>query len=440
VRLDLVSHNYALAQKAIADAELNLRSDPDHRSIPGKFTNALKEIREEYSTVIFDPSARHMFERKMAEYGTAREVQMKYYTWERETEVQQAHLIETLHGKYEMIESLPLEDVKSHELFMAEGIDAINEKVATGMISFPQGTALRKEFREKAAQVKARQNVVIDPADAARKLGSESYKRYFPGLNAETRITLFERSENLVEQNYRQQTALEDKMESMAAAEEKQRLGANYGNAVILYSQDELTAGFLEEAIANRDLDPEKGYKLIRRLQEDQASGGRAVNNPIVVGDLAQRIALGEDVNTALDEELAAGNIKGETYVTMKANVTKDDVKNAFSYINKAMQPSEYEMDFNLKQSWADAIDLLNERIAKGEDPMRSARQIVKMRRKRLPTPPAGRPRYLSGDVTKIFDLEMSMRETVDQYKAGRIGPVEANQEVELIERHMDWL
>ncbi|KKM78650.1 hypothetical protein LCGC14_1357900, partial [marine sediment metagenome] len=39
-RRDTVQYNYALAKSETTKAELDMRSDPDHRSIPGKFSRA----------------------------------------------------------------------------------------------------------------------------------------------------------------------------------------------------------------------------------------------------------------------------------------------------------------------------------------------------------------------------------------------------------------
>lgn len=440
VRRDMVSHAYALAQKDIADAELNLKADPDHRSIPEKFSRSLDDIRAAHADNIPDPVARNMFQRKMLEYGTTQEIKMKNYTFSREIDTQQAHLAEGLDTKLDLIDNLPLEDRKSYALYVNEAESLIDEKVASGMETVERGVLLKREFRDKAATVKARQHVNLDPSGAVKTLGDKNYEKYYPGLDAGKRITLLEKAQGLVTANEKTETALQEKIETMATKVEKRRQTANYGKAVVLYSDGELTPEFLEQAVENRDIDPEKGFKLISRLRADAKQGKVEENNPVAVGALAVRIGRGEDVLEELNDLVALGQIKDATYITLSTNMGKLEVQKAYSYINKAMQPAEFETDFNLKQSWADAIDLLNERIAREEDPMVAARDIVRLRRKRLPTPPAGRPRFLDGDVKKINDLEKAMASTVRQFETNRIGGVEAAQETELIERHMEWL
>ncbi len=440
VRRDMVSHNYALAQRDIADAELNLKADPDHRSVPEKFSRDLDDIRAKYSDRILDPVASNMFQRKMFEYGNTREIQMKYFTHNREVDAQKAHLTEILDTKLDLIDNLDLGDRKTYSLYLEEAMDAINEKTANGVITAVVGANAKLEFKGKAANLKARQHVIIDPESAAQTLGRKDYEKFYPGLDNEKRLNLFEKAQATIIRNQNAETSFQEKIEQLAVKVEKERQAANYGKAVVLYSNNELTSGFLEEAVENRDLDPEKGFKLINRLRTDAKQGKIQENNPIVVGDLAVRIGRGEDVSLELIDGLANGDIKDETYITLSTNMGKLEVQRAYSYINKAMQPSEFETDFNLKQTWADAIDLLNERIARDEDPMTAARDIVRLRRKRLPTPPAGRPRYLDGDVKSISDLEKAMSLTVKNFKADKIGSIEANQETDLIERHIEWL
>lgn len=440
VRRDMVSHNYALAQKDISDAELNLRADPDHRSIPGKFTQALDDIRAKYADEIPDPVARNVFQKKFGEYGTTQELQMKYYVWNREVDAQKAHLTEGLDTKLDLIDNLPIKDRKSYGLYIEESMASINEKVANGVISSEVGESAKREFRDKAANLKARQHILIDPEGAVKTLGSPDYEKYYPGLDANRRLNLFEKAQGVLESNKKEETAYQEKIEKMSVKVEKERQNANYGKAAILYSKGDLTVGFLREAIENRDIDEKDGFQFIKLLKQDAKEGKTEENNPILVGDLSVKIAFGLDVSNELKQLVSTGQIKDQTYISLMTNMAREDVQKAYGYINKAMQPAEFETDFNLKQSWADAIDVLNERITRGEDPMKAARDIVRFRRKRLPTPPAGRPRYLDGDVKKVSDLEKAMALTVQRFQSKQIGAVEANQEIELIERHIEWL
>ncbi len=440
VRRDMVSHNYALAQRDIADAELNLKADPDHRSIPEKFSRSLDDIRARYADQILDPVARNMFQRKMFEYGNTREIQMKYYTFNREVDAQKAHLTEILDTKLDLIDNLSLDDRKTYGLYLEEAMDSINEKVANGVITAEVGVNARLEFRGQAANLKARQHVILDPAGAVKTLGSPDYERFYPGLSPEKRLNLFEKAQATVIRNEKAETTFQERIEQIAVKVEKERQDANYGKAVVLYSNDELTPGFLEEAIENRDMDPEKGFKLINRLRTDARQGKAQTNNPVAVGALAVRIGRGEDVLDELNELVASGDIKDQTYITLTTNMGKLEVQRAYSYVNKAMQPGEMVTDIEPKQSWAEAIDLLNERIARDEDPMVAARDIVRHRIKRLPIRPVGRPRFLTGKVDNIPDLEKAMAETVKQFRNDKIGVVEANQETNIIERHIEWL
>ena len=198
VRRDMVSHNYALAQRDIADAELNLKADPDHRSIPGKFSAALDDIRAKHGANILDPVARNMFQRKMFEYGNTREIQMKYYTWNRENEAQQAHLIEELDIKAGLIEQLNLDDLTTYRIYLEEGNDVINQTVAGGHMQAGAGAKLRIGFREESAKSRAARSVKSNPFDALAKLSAKGWKQHFPFISELERLDFMDKAQTRI--------------------------------------------------------------------------------------------------------------------------------------------------------------------------------------------------------------------------------------------------
>ncbi len=439
VRRDMVSHQYALAQKDVADSELNMKADPDHRSVPEKFSRSLTDIRAKHSSEIFDPVARNMFQQKFLGYATTREIQMKYNVWDREIDAQTAHLTETLDTKLDLINNLPLEDGITRTLYSEEAFDAINEKLASNIITEQDAVKLREAFRNEAANLKARQHVLIDPQGAAETLGREDYQRFYPGLDAGKRLSLFEKAQATVIRNQKAEVHLQEEIERIAVKEEKKRQTANYGKAVVLYSQGELTTSFIEEGVEERDIDPEKGFKLINRLRTDARQGKPQTNDVIAVGELAVKVARGQNVTEELNELVADGKIMDGTYLSMVTKVGNLDVQTAIGFINKAMAPTEFETDPNIKRTHADAIDLFWERVGADEDPMSAARDIVRRRRKTLPVP-IGRPLYLTGEITSVKDFEEAGRLTAEAFQRGEIGPVEAGQEATLIERYLLFL
>lgn len=200
VRRDMVSHNYALAQRDIADAELNLKADPDHRSVPGKFSSALDDIRAKYADQILDPVARNMFQRKMFEYGTTREIQMKYHTWNRENEAQQAHLIEELDIKAGLIEQLDTNDLTTYRIYLEESNDVINQTVAGGHMQAGAGAKLKIGFREESAKKRAAKAVKSNPFDTLAKLSAKGWGKTFPFLSDLERLGYMDDAQTRINQ------------------------------------------------------------------------------------------------------------------------------------------------------------------------------------------------------------------------------------------------
>ncbi len=217
VRRDMVSHNYALAQRDIADAELNLKADPDHRSVPEKFSRALDDIRAKYSDRILDPVASNMFQRKMFEYGNTREIQMKYFTHNREVDAQKGHLIEELDTKARLIENTDINDLKTYHILLEEGNDTINQRVAGGIITNETGTKLRLEWRDRSAKMRAFRSVMSDPFSTLNILKSKSWKKFFPFLNEEDRLNYAKQAETRIGQINR----AVDQQDRQARADEK---------------------------------------------------------------------------------------------------------------------------------------------------------------------------------------------------------------------------
>ncbi|HDZ26264.1 hypothetical protein LCGC14_1013810 [marine sediment metagenome] len=221
VRRDMVSHNYALAQRDIADAELNLKADPDHRSIPEKFSRSLDDIRAKYSDQILDPVARNMFQRKMFEYGNTREIQMKYFTHNREVDAQKGHLIEELDTKARLIENTDINDLKTYHILLEEGNDTINQRVAGGIITNETGTKLRLEWRDRSAKMRAFRSVMSDPFTTLNILKSKSWKQFFPFLNEEDRLNFSKQAETRIK-SINSAIRQSDKEENLRVKEERE--------------------------------------------------------------------------------------------------------------------------------------------------------------------------------------------------------------------------
>ena len=222
VRRDMVSHQYALAQKDVADSELNMKADPDHRSVPEKFSRSLSDIRAKHSSEIFDPVARNMFQQKFLGYATTREIQMKYNVWNREGEAQRGHLVEDLEIKARLIEQTG-DDPVAYNILLEEGIDGVNQVVAAGHMADDAGAKLRVGWLVKSAERRATVSVKSDPFEALSKLESKNWKAFFPFVSDEKRLGFIDSAKTRIK-NINAIIKQDNKERKLAIKEEREAL------------------------------------------------------------------------------------------------------------------------------------------------------------------------------------------------------------------------
>ncbi len=207
-------------------------------------------------------------------------------------------------------------------------------------------------------------------------------------------------------------------------------------DTVRFYYQGTLNADDLDTLAEGQQISRGVYQWAQNQLREDQKV---TENNAEVVANIAAHIELRafSDANQMLSEALVQGNIKGETYISMTQSLASKQFSDAMGYINKAMQPSELEIDFFKKQKHAEAVADLAIRVAEGDDPMLAAKEIVKLNRTSQTATAARfrRPKYLKGDKDNMIHLADTKFETTAAYRKGLIGPEEYIREMELIEQ-----
>ncbi len=215
-RRDMVSHQYSQAQIDIADAELRMRKEPDPSLINGKFSRELDDIRSDHSSQILDPVARNMFQQKMIEYGGARQRQMKFFAWDRQVEVQRAHIVEDLESTANLIEDSGLDDTVNYAILREGGTDIINGAVPVAMS--PEAAAiLNSRWLKKSATRRAERIVKSDPFSALDALKAKSWKGQFPFISDSEHLGLMDKATTRINQ-INKVAAIEDKK---AEADEK---------------------------------------------------------------------------------------------------------------------------------------------------------------------------------------------------------------------------
>lgn len=165
-------------------------------------------------------------------------------------------------------------------------------------------------------------------------------------------------------------------------------------------------------------------------------------NNPRVVGEIADAISNGVDAKTLLDQALADGNIKTETYISMVGKLSSREYKDGLTYLENALKPNiadRYNPDIHRRH--ADAVLRFNNLVEQGTDPVDAATDVVQSYLGDVGRTINGlpSPRYLKGqnksDLNALFD---AMTDTAAAFSRGELSTDDYNYEMnnikELIE------
>lgn len=265
--------------------------------------------------------------------------------------------------------------------------------------------------------------------DAARAMSIENAEDYInnSGLPRENRRQILAN----IRQDYdREQKEIADQQEKVVKQNNLDVLEAFYNKT--------LKKGYLD-TLANGKQISEGIYRFINEKLVNQAEdAAEGYNNPEIIGQIAKMIEYKayDRAENELREALTAGNVKGDTYISMIRNIAKDETADATGYINRAIQPGEFDFDPEPKQRWADAIRDLNMRTRSGEDPMEVALSIIELNERIESQGLSGfrKPRYLKGKKDDLAALDDAVNTTVEAYHSGIISDEEYKREMDLIE------
>ena len=166
-------------------------------------------------------------------------------------------------------------------------------------------------------------------------------------------------------------------------------------------------------------------------------------NNPIVVGEIAEKIALGEDATTDLETAMSEGQITTETYLSMRTNVAKKGFSDAKAFITSAIKPPEFYYNPDKSLAYAEAIKSFNVRVSSGEDPWKVANEIVQNNTSNIRRSLVGLavPTYLKGGAKAAKDidaLEAAKFETAMAFQKGDLTVEEYSYQIGIIQERIN--
>lgn len=286
------------------------------------------------------------------------------------------------------------------------------------------GTKAYAQFKNTAQKeiIKKQVDAVYDTARTMDITDAEEYINK-SGLPTNERRSLI----TDIRQDYdRKQKEIEEQQTKLIKQNDLDVLEAFYNKTLKRKDLDTLAEG----QQVSKDV-----YKFINEKYDKEAEGE---NNPETLGRIAKMIEFKnyDQAEAELIEALSIGNVKGETYISMIRNIAQDQMSDATGYINRAIQPGEFEFDLEPKQRWAEALRDLNIRTRGGEDPMQVALNIIELNERVESQNLSGfrKPRYLRGKKDDPTALDEAVNGTVEAYYSKLIGEEEYKREIELIE------
>jgi hypothetical protein len=230
-----------------------------------------------------------------------------------------------------------------------------------------------------------------------------------------------------------------EKAERDAANARKLQIEDNDFNAWQMFYNDQLSSSVLEFMAKNRNISQETYKAIHEKFQKKLHPGEDDVeNNPFIVGELAERIEMGHDVRTDLDEAARKGQIKTSTYLTLRTKIADKEYGEGVAYVVNALKPTQMDQwspDKNIR--FAEAVDRFNELVDKKRPPLEAAKEVVEsytseLRRtfKGLRNPVHLPPR---GKKDSFSDLEAAEDEAVKAWREEKISLEEYREEIRLI-------
>lgn len=432
---DIQTHTLK-AMQDLQDREMQLMQDPDYRGMPEKFVVYAREIAAAHEQEIGDPAARRGFRQKFALLAQNRIEAAKWQSYNREVENQQAGVVRGFHEALDLIGgSRSMQEVEAHRQDYLESID---RKAAAGILRADWAEQQKARFSSAASGILVEQDLFVSPETAERKLLSKDPGEFYPGLSEEKRLDYLKLARAEVERKEAEKVRVAEKQEIETAKAAKEAMETTYSDALISYSQGKLTETMVQHMLARREIDPDKASSLINRLREEAKGGEKAENNPMLVGQLVARLEMGEDITADLDSAMKRGDIRPDTFISLKKQAAGDLFKRGSAFVSKALRPGEmdrFDQERNLR--YARAMENYTRKVSEGQDPMEAARDVVfeTVSEKTSAFMALPSPRYLDGDRNNLGNLNKAWRLTTDKWKAGALSDGEYQREIRLIER-----
>ncbi len=432
-------HQHTMAALAeLTEAEIDVQTDPNHRTMPERFQERVKGIYDEHVQGISSDAGRRLFEEKFGLYSTNRQNRVQWRSYEREVGAQQAS-VDT--SESNALLRISFSDNLSELQTVTQEFEAdLRDKVRHGIVTEEWAEARLQEFQGKAGDLSVRMHLAADPQSTMTLLSSDDYQTYYPGLDPFKRMSHLKAAQTRVDQIEAQEIAERERQEREADELVEEAQEATYNDLQLALVEGRLTRPMLASAIRQRKIDPDK-VNVLRNALDDQAEGVEAEENPYVKANLAEAVALGRDVRMDLDRARENGQIDGDTYVSLRRQAADQNYRSGAAYVDDALKlgmADKWSPDKNLR--YAEAMDEYSALVQSGLAPEVASKQVVNnfMRDRRRSISGIPKPRLLQGDKQDLQALQNAMQQTVQKWQQGQMSPEVYQRETTRIEELME--
>lgn len=420
------------AMDELSRAEQEVSREGSHRDMPERFQGKLQEIGKRYQERIGqDPAVRAGFGEKFGLLAQHHVERVRTQSWRRELDQQQAGAIAAGSTALNLVgQARSMGEVRLH---MQDYLDSLDYKAQNGLVDASWAAGQRVLFEGRVGGMLVEQDMLVDPGLTIEKLTREDLSDIYPGLGEEKRVDYLRIAKQQMEQRQSEALQLQARRERLEEKAHKDLLEKNYGDALVAYSQGQLTETMVQDLLSRRAIDPDKGASLLKDMRGE---GRREENDPVVLGGLASDLELGRDITERLTLAQARGQVKTETFIALRKQQADQKFKRGLSYVG-ALKPSDadkWSPDKHVR--YADAVDEYSSRVASGQDPLEVSQDIVGRYLDDVRRTARGilRPRFLEGDKGDISALEQAKEKTAQAFQAGKIDASEFAREAERLD------
>lgn len=430
-RVNEVSEHTLRANKEVAELDAWAAGQSDFNIIEPEYKKRIAKLSAGHRKEIKDPTVWRMFNRDFQRMSLRGEIKAGNIARSKEKTHNRASANVMLDEYADIV--ITSKDFET-------GAEAINHArayiaglVEAGTYDELEGQKLEQGFTEKAHINFIKREILDDPEGVLEDLKAGEYKE----LDEADRTDLMIKADAQATTNAKERIRVKDQTEKDLEKIREAIIEDNEYDAWQLYYNGDLSIPALEEMADKREIG-EITYRNLREKLDPDTPDEDIEDNPIVVGEIAERIEMGMDVRKELRAALDKKQMSNKTYIQMSKLVAQKEYQEATSYLSNAIKPTPAEKwspDKHLK--YAEAKNRLNNLASSGVQPLVAAKEVVEAYTSDLRRTINGlrKPVHLEGKKNNPVDLEKAERLTVEAYKKGTLTDDQFKDETDLIYR-----